>query len=127
MSLVGNYCKCSDGKWYGEAVWHNPEYTWFVVLDDDDPPELVIEVGAEDSVQGQLPWFKIIQSQGHSHRMFGGKTVSDSEFRPARSYFGELIAVPPPPQKFHSVFESDEEIKTKVWQGVFYDVARKTV
>lgn len=44
MSLVPDYVKYSDGKWYKNSTFGVAD-KWFVCFDDNDPPELVVDAG----------------------------------------------------------------------------------
>lgn len=41
MSLVPTYVQLITGVWAKNPVWYGPG--WYVCVDDDDPPELVME------------------------------------------------------------------------------------
>lgn len=105
MSLVATWCKCTDGKWYEEPVWEGKG--WFICLDDDDPPELVVQENCKCNGTG---WFRIVRKDGEAQRLFNGS------WQPARSYFGKFTQVPPPPQRYDSVSDTRPS-----YMGCFYD------
>lgn len=122
MSLVGNYCYCEDGNWYGEAIWkgydESGKQRWFLVLDDDDDPELVMRIDdlperSKKEWKEALPkldWFVPCGGISFGGRHFGGK------YPASVSIFGQLIKVPPVPQSGKKFTERPNG------QGVYYDV-----
>lgn len=98
MSLVASYAKAKDGLYY-EGPWSGPG--WFICLDDDDPPELVINVELHPELDTKkytvvrawivenIPYFHITNEGYQSGRLFGGG------FKRARSWFGHFIDYPP--------------------------------
>jgi hypothetical protein len=107
MSLTSTWIQCNDKKWYENPKWcdlqEDGTYTWFVCLDDDDPPELVVKI---DRSEPEIPWFKpTTESSSYSGRYFG----DERRFHPARSRFGEIPSRPPPPQVFDEVSSAKPE------------------
>jgi len=121
MSLVSNYCYCSDGFWYKEANWRGLELpdgtsSWFICLDDDDPPEIVIQANV---VPPTFDWFSYPRPEMKTEKQCTAKRVFKTEpweFRWGHATFGRLVAVPPPPEQHQGKFE--ERPKN---QGVYYD------
>lgn len=112
MSLVSTYCKCSDGKWYKEPIWFGSD--WFICLDDDEPPELVIE---KESSKPDILWFEIKGYPETSARLFPvGTGRKWSNFKNAKSWFGPLIATPSPPQRYNAVYDRKPDK-----MGVYYE------
>jgi len=127
MSLVATWCYCSDGCWYEEPVWkgldQNGLNIWFLCLDDDDPPEMVIRtdraaIGTRaelNAMRPKLPWLRYIsQVSPAGHRYFGGS------FHKAVSCWTEFIQVPPPPEKYDSKSETRPS-----YMGCYYDLRKK--
>lgn len=106
MSLVSTWCKCSDGRWYKNPVWASSRrnYTWFVCLDDKEPPELVMLHGMETAIMdsGVIDWFKPGKNFTRGvMRCFD--TSVGSGMRPAVSVFGRIVAAPPIPTHFDDI------------------------
>jgi hypothetical protein len=100
MSLVPVYAKCSDGLWYKRPVWHGEyledgTFPWFVCLDDDDPPELVVQ---RDREKPNIPWLKTASLKPYSDalRIFDRKYA----FREANAWWALITESPPPPNKY---------------------------
>lgn len=114
MSLAATYTKAVDGKWYEEARWSGVDKLgrkWFLCLDEDDPPEMVVELG-EDTVSSLAAGvilkdrgFKgvITRSNGSSGRLFGS---IPSPFIRAASFDVSLEGPVPVPDNFDSVSDS---------------------
>lgn len=113
MSLVSTYVRAVDGKLYRNPVIRGDG--WFLCFDDDDPPELVVEVGRE------APGFTFFKRKRRGHR--GGRCSQSSlnktvemRFKTADSYFGRLTAPIPVPAEHDGVATTEE-----IGQGVVYD------
>ena len=120
MSMTENYCLCSDGNWYGGAIWTDgkEEYEWFVCLDDDDPPELVVRDYAE---MPSIPWFRPERQLAKAgFRKQAGKRHFAGKYHWANSVFGQLCKVPPVPQKWNSKHANRHEL-----HGVFFDASKE--
>jgi len=119
MSLVATWCRCADGNWYSEPVWAGPDPAnpdWFLCLDDDDPPEVVVKKGADGPT---FPWFKYASLKPCGSRIFTMREAGTNfEFTPARHAFGSFKKTPPVPNRFDQVRPTREGIA----QGVFYEV-----
>ncbi len=127
MSQMPTYCKCSDGRWY-EGPWRGyndkGEQIWFLVLDDNDDPELVVKVdnrfgrkatwAAWKDVFPVLDWFEPRKHVMTSGRIFGG-----GNFHDAVAVFGILTKLPPPPAHEKGWDECPSG------QYFFYDLSRK--
>ncbi len=125
MSLVSTYCLCEDGYWYQNPLWHGDlltdgTYPWFICLDDDDPPELVVQ---EEYKQfwPKIDWFEPTEKA----EKYGSRLFDEGPFDkepvpcfPAIRQFGELTKLPPKPQRFDKRFEDRPDC-----QGVFYDAS----
>jgi hypothetical protein len=94
MSLVPTYVQSKEGSWY-----ENPEVSgdgWFICWDDDEPIELVIEIGKTNvtkvlsSLRRQGWDLIVITSNQKGQRMFAG------EFRPANAFFLKQVKNGPP-------------------------------
>lgn len=133
MSLVATWCHCSDGKWYRNPVWSgDPDQdglaTWFVCLDDDEPPELVVQIAYSTrlgKVLDTIPWFE--QKTDFDHRAGGvGREFRDREHgwhcRPAMRCFGRLIARPTVPTSY----DRCQETISKRGEYCFYDLPERT-
>lgn len=126
MSLVGNYCYCSDGNWYADPIWKGTDedgkQRWFLILDDDDDPEIIYRIDDKEKLTKKeqiallpkLEWFEPCSYNGVAGRYFGGP-----KFSYAFSVFGQLIAVPPPPQSGKKVGPERPS-----GQGVYFDPRR---
>jgi hypothetical protein len=123
MSLYATWCKCKDGKWYKEPLWLGDDLgdgtvSWFLCLDDDDPPELVYQVGKAAPPIDLYRWFKASTKFGESgHRTFNLHRQGDKkwEFRKARRCFGHLIHLPPIPQIYDAVLENWDNSLIQCW------------
>lgn len=109
MSLVATWCLCSNGKWYEDPVWEgdplpDSSRSWFLCLDDDEPPELVVQIGQPIP---EIPWFRPGTKMRQAGRRYFSETGSFNEqYRPARNQFGSLIRRPDPPQEYSSVSDT---------------------
>lgn len=137
MSLVATYVQANDGQWYANPVLRGKVEgrPWFIVYDDDDPIELVVNATTREEAErmkveiGNLlkehgcemrpysmsrfkPATKIIMEQ-RGGRLFGG---ANSKFKPA---FRAWITIAAPPVKLITSHDG-------VWdsyphrQGVYY-------
>lgn len=105
MSLVSTYVRADDGKYYKNPIIRGEigGKKWFICFDDDDPPELVVEVGMNP--QAVLSEIGVVSSvhrvSGESDRQFAPRGFVD--WRKAVSYFlhirgripAKLMNVPP--------------------------------
>lgn len=133
MSLVATWCYCSDGKWYEDPVWYelaedSKTRSWFLCLDDDDPPELVIQLTDDEYKHHKRPavpeldYFKITGGWSYSFGRWFGLSHSSpvkQAMRHGVGVFGKLTKVPPPPGQFDSVSEERPD-----YMGCYYDLRR---
>lgn len=129
MSLVSTWCICSDGKWYEQPVWkgYDPDgkTRWFLILDDDDPPEMILRVDdypehmprkERAALYPKLDFIRYTENAsgfGGQWRQFGGKFVRSS------NRFCEFTMVPPPPQSHDKVSDNRPG-----YMGCYYDLRK---
>lgn len=106
MSLVSTYVYATDGKFYKNPVIKGEG--WFICFDDDDPPELVVELSLYKK-DGKEIFTKILQEQQLDFKIiqntvnFGGSryfsdTTKDKYMKPAcRMFFMLKGPISPPP------------------------------
>lgn len=121
MSVCAVWCKCSNGRWYENPVWFERHkdrgFKWYVCLDDDDPPELVMR---DDEEQPKLSWAKFPKARpsGGCLRMLGPENKNgDRTFLKSRSVFGCIISAPPIPDKY----SGSEMVERPTECAVYYD------
>jgi hypothetical protein len=108
MSLVASYVKANDGLYY-EGPWRAEDQSWFICLDDDDPPELVVFLkdypelrGIKKDMKSLRAWIKehiplpfyVTSYRGISERV----KTKNFIFKEAISMFGFFEGYPPPPK-----------------------------
>lgn len=121
MSLVSTYVRAVDGKLYRNPVFRGEN--WFIVFDDDDPPELVFEPkGGIELVRYRATI--ILNDRGIKYKLMGEPCSSGlrcfssiGDMRKAYRVFFELLSRIPVPQEHDGAIDSEKE----VIQGVFYD------
>lgn len=102
MSLCATWVgPCTDGKFYKDPTWKGnlrPDGScdWFICLDDDDPPEIVIRLGVSAP---DVPWLDRHSGFRDGHRM----VLNPKGFTPAQAAWGHMVAVPPPPEEYSEV------------------------
>jgi len=131
MSLVPTHCYCSDGLWYEDPVWRgydeDGKLRWFLCLDDDDPPEMVLRV--DDSPKdldpkgraALFPQLDYIRYTSNASSFDGQWRQFGNEMVRASSRWCELIKVPPPPTKSDGPGTKER----RPGECVFYDLRRK--
>ncbi len=115
MSLVASYAYCKDGKFYREPVWRGD--TFFLCLDDDDPPELVImkpkALTVEDAKKMATNILTVlgIKAKIIEGSYFGGASrifkKGSFKFIKAFRYFLEIVEPPPPPNEWEKTPTTD--------------------
>ena len=98
MSLVPTYVQLNNGMWAKSPVWFGPG--WFVCVDDDDPPELVME--KRGGQWRHLNVEEFLKSKGISAKLLTGKSSALrlfpddhwKKFRAAASWFFEFTEAP---------------------------------
>lgn len=115
MSLGTVYLKARDNRYYENPCSRGVTEKgnqWFVCYDEDDPPELVVEVsrGGEDAmVILKAAGFEIrhVTKSGISGRCFS-KNICDPFIR-AASYFFTPLTPAPVPTEYTGVFTDPRE------------------
>jgi hypothetical protein len=131
MSLVASFAKCSDGLYY-EGPWSGDG--WFLVLDDDEPPELVVKLERWPELDTEkltvirewckehVPFFYAMEDRGTAGRLFGSSTHG---FMQGHAWFGLLKGFPPPPdsngqEEWHGCLMGNLCLNAKVQGNVYY-------
>lgn len=99
---------CTDGRYYSEPRWTSEKAEdgscdWFVCLDDDDPPEIVIR---EDAEPPSLPWLSYKTRFRTSNRAI----LHPKNFTSAKSAWVSIRKPPPPPDSYHRVVDTKEQM-----------------
>ena len=82
MSLTSTYVEADDGLFYKDPLLHSrtDPVTWFICFDDDDPPELVIDIKAHgDSIEAAR---HILCSLRMSHCIYKWEPRKSARLRP---------------------------------------------
>lgn len=120
MSMYSVWIKCQDGRWYEDPIWTEIG-KWFICLDDDDPPELVMTKKAYDAGELsklQLDWFKAGKVEhGTGGRMFPPYSKHQPSIT-AINLFGKIIKIPPVPEFYDAVAESEDDSRIQCWYNV---------
>ncbi len=111
MSLSSTWCYCSDNHWYEEPVWEGRDEDgnkiWFLCLDDDDPPEMVIKINERLPNRNQycklfpeLDFIKYTTNLANTAGRFFGDSDDDWTSHLAASRWCEFTKIPPPPDRY---------------------------
>ena len=79
MSQVTSYVYCEDGKYYNSLAYRPGTGHWFICFDDDDPPEIVINLTKEDPVKAEQVLKELgfrdveLEKGRRCNSLFGGK------------------------------------------------------
>lgn len=117
MSLVPTYAQAVDGWFYKEPTWRGEG--WFICLDDDDPPELVMYKSLKKLPQDILREAGFVFDEtsvefvGESGRLY--KDISEGvDFIDSMSYFFHLKGRTPVPT------EHEGKVKKGSWHECVY-------
>ena len=99
---------CTDGRYYSEPRWvgnqaEDGSCDWFLCLDDDDPPEIVIR---EDVEPPSLSWLSYKTRFRRSRRAI----LHPRNFTPAKAAWAKIKETPPPPTSYDQVVDSKEQM-----------------
>lgn len=102
MSLGSHFAKCADGKWYEDPLWFAPQ-RFFICLDEDEPPEIIVFDGSDP--------LKCLQEAGFTvKRLHRGKIMhrcppwnSIGKLEKATAYFFRYKGMLPIPHLFETV------------------------
>lgn len=106
MSVGTTYVKSSDGKWYAEPSLRGVTKDgkqWYLCFDEDDPPELVVQVGGANPVE-------ILKSAGVSFSGITKNGVSGRCIGEAASYWVNITKPIPTPTKHDGAFDKPDRI-----------------
>lgn len=97
MSLVSTYVLFSDGRYYKNPTIRGDG--WFLCFDDDDQPELVVQMQGQSPKQVELRACDILEAAGIDATMMSspsrGGRVFGKKIREAMAWFLTIHKPPP--------------------------------
>lgn len=122
MSLVPTYVQAVDGQFYKNPILSGND--WFLCFDDDDPPELVVEVKHQSKLQVRARAVKILEElkiqcgalrlNSTCGRCFSpeGTPIKIDDFREASGFLiNDFRTRIPVPQEHQGIIPSKEKIR----------------